>query len=216
MRTLKTGEISYLFYEHVNFILNPGEGVYRDESNPTYFNLYESQDGNAIPTGTYYMSLWVDDLSLEAEDNEINNLSVGNHQLSIEGGSISPFNAANPVDKKGVSSKSEFSSKKLAKSGDRNRVAVVGQTENQSFNFNGKRLPSARVMMKKVRISDEPDGTRRLAVVEDESPAETTQQFGILKGEKRHSKVIQAADKAIFPRVRKVELPETTEVPHEK
>ena len=55
----------FLFYEDAIHILNPGRKLYRDESNPASFNILRDQRGNPVPSGTYYMSLWVDDLDQE-------------------------------------------------------------------------------------------------------------------------------------------------------
>ena len=58
-----------LFYEQANVILLPGQSVTRMKTVRATFNLMESQDGEAVEPGTYYLSLWIDDESLEPEDN---------------------------------------------------------------------------------------------------------------------------------------------------
>jgi len=67
----------YLFFEKGNSILEPGRFVSRDETNQAFFNLYQDAFGNTIPSGTYYMALWVDDLNREKESDESNNYSLG-------------------------------------------------------------------------------------------------------------------------------------------
>ncbi len=79
-------DIYYLFYEGVEFQLASGESVYRDQYNPAYFNVFETSAGSSIPAGTYYMSLWVDDLERVEESNEINNLSVASNTVTIVNG----------------------------------------------------------------------------------------------------------------------------------
>ncbi len=76
----------YLFYETTSFVLEPGGNVYRNFSNPANFNISYTQDGYNIPDGSYYMSLWVDDLNKIAESNESNNISTGNNTVSILNG----------------------------------------------------------------------------------------------------------------------------------
>jgi len=67
----------YLFFEKGNSILEPGRFVSRDETNQAFFNLSQDAFGNTIPSGTYYMALWLDDLNREKESDESNNYSLG-------------------------------------------------------------------------------------------------------------------------------------------
>lgn len=101
----------YLFYEHGNHILNPNQIVYRDENNPASFNLYKTQEGNNVPTGTYYMALWVDDRNKEQESDETNNYSLGGNRVPIS------------------------ATRSLSKSLDSSRSSVISEA------YNGKRLP---------------------------------------------------------------------------
>ncbi len=74
----------FLFSEDVYNILSAGNGCsYRDESLEASFNLYHDKYFNNIPNGTYYMSLWVDNLNEEEESNEINNYSTGGDLITI-------------------------------------------------------------------------------------------------------------------------------------
>ncbi|GAB4267026.1 MAG: hypothetical protein Kow0065_17700 [Methylomicrobium sp.] len=127
------GNTYFLFYENAGFILNPGQYVYRDAASAAYFNLYFSQSGNVIPSGTYYMSLWVDDLEKEPESNEINNISTGNQLVTVYG-----F-AAQPRSLQQKSTTPEH------------RVSL----------FNGKRIPE-NVLMRKVEITDRAGGGKSL------------------------------------------------------
>jgi hypothetical protein len=74
----------FLFSEDVYNILSAGNGCsYRDESLEASFNLYHDKYFNNIPNGTYYMSLWLDNLNEEEESNEINNYSTGGDLITI-------------------------------------------------------------------------------------------------------------------------------------
>ena len=172
----------FLFYEDANYILDPEDTVYRDESNQASFNLFSSQRGNRVPAGTYYMSLWVDDQGLEEENNENNNLSVGNQFVRITRTSAA-----------------------------KNRAAQSSQSENAAMGtssaFNGRRLP-AGIAMKKVEILDNPDGTRSMVFPGDaaQSSAKSSRRpikplrHGQAEAPSRYEKVIRAADQVVFPR----------------
>lgn len=73
----------YLFFEDSNFILQPGEIVFRDETSAAPFNLLRSQLGNDVPAGEYFIGAWVDDLDQEEESNEINNSSFDNLTVQV-------------------------------------------------------------------------------------------------------------------------------------
>ena len=177
-----TGRHWFLFYEDATRILNPGHRLYRDENNQVHFNVLRDQDDDPVPSGTYYMSLWVDDLNQERESNEINNLSVGNQFVSISGASAA-----------------------------KNRAAQSSQGGNAATSassaFNGRRLP-ADIAMRKVEIVDNPDGTRRMVLSGDdaESSAAPSRQpikplhHGQAETSSRYEKIIEAADQVVFPK----------------
>ena len=183
------GRFWYLFYEAADDILYPGEFFYRHESNQATFNIFRDQFGADVPSGTYYMSLWVDDLYREEESNEVNNLSVGNQLVSISSANSSQNHAA-----------------KSTQSGN----AAAGA----SSAFNGRRLP-AGIAMKKVEILDNPDGTRRMVFAGDaaqpsappsQRPIKPLRQ-GQVEAPSRYEKVIRAADQVVFPRGETKHLP---------
>lgn len=68
----------FVVYEPIPFELLPGESAYRDAFNRLRFNFPDN-----VPTGTYYMALWVDDLDTIHELNEQDNISFGD-QVRIE------------------------------------------------------------------------------------------------------------------------------------
>ncbi len=70
----------YVVYETIPLDIGPGESVYRDQENniPFYFP-------DNIPTGIYYMGVWVDDLNRVPESNEYDNISFGEQMVNIQG-----------------------------------------------------------------------------------------------------------------------------------
>ena len=176
------GRYWYLFYEDANHILHPGQSLYRDERNSAPFSLLRDQFENPVPAGTYYISLWVDDLDKERESNEINNLSVGNQFVSIIWTSSAKSHAAQS-----------------------NTTEAARPTVHASSAFNGRRLP-AGIAMRKVEIVEDPDGTRRL-IAGDAAPSSTAPsqpikplRHGQAEASGRYEKVVGAADQVVFPR----------------
>ena len=178
----EAGAYWYLYFEDASHILSPGETVYRDESNQAPFNLFRDQFGNQVPAGTYYMSLWVDDLDEEQEGNEVNNLSVGNQLVSIS---------------RVGSAKSRTAQSTLG----------GGATAGASSAFNGRRLP-ADIAMRKVEIVDDPDGTRRMVLSGDAARSLTAASrrsakslhHGQAESPSHYEKTIRAANQVVFPR----------------
>lgn len=178
----EAGTYWYLFFEGANHILNPEEAVYRDENNPARFNLFRDQFGNPVPAGTYYISLWVDDLDEEREGNEVNNLSVGNEFVSIRQTSSARPHAA------------ESNQREDAAGG----AASV---------FNGRRLPPG-IAMRKVEIVDDLDGARRMVIAGDAAPSLAAPSrppikplhHGQAEASSRHEKGVRAANQVVFPR----------------
>lgn len=203
----------FLFYEQADVHLQPQEDI----TSFGEFNLYESVLGESIPAGVYYMSLWVDDESFEQEENEINNLSVGNQQVEIGSGVV----ARSGDTKEAVSrssirkTKSQMPVRKRA-AATRSAPKTLPKNAHDSFVFNGNRLPTRPVMMKKVRLSDNPDGTRSLTVIDDKAFASTSTQADAIKNEQYFAKTAQARDLAVFPRTKRIEMPPSTEATHAK
>ncbi len=82
-QTLGNGNEIFLFYEEAGFSLSPGGTIFRDNSSPAYVNVYKDAHGNDVPSGVYYMALWVDDLDQIVESNELNNGSYGWNTLDV-------------------------------------------------------------------------------------------------------------------------------------
>ncbi len=132
------GNEQYLFIEKTQYLLQPGNYIYRDETVPAQFSLYKDYAGNPIPAGTYYMALWVDRLNAENESNEINNISYSWNTVSI-GAAMS-------------SSKASSGNGSTTSATRRVRVTTSGKA------YNGKVLPPANVQMRRVEIMRNDDG----------------------------------------------------------
>ncbi|MGD8912469.1 MAG: C1 family peptidase [Candidatus Thiodiazotropha sp.] len=187
----------YLFYEPVDYLLEPDSYVYRSGDSAASFSLFYTQGGSAIPSGTYYMSLWVDDQGYEQESNEINNLSVGNSQVTLTNDSYRSTGDSQQESIKKIASDSNSGMRALA---------FDGRGEGIRHSFNGRRIPDTGVLMRKVRIADQADGTRTLTLMDDDIPV-SAQQTGVMSGEKKYNKVIHAADQAVFPRAKRLKMP---------
>jgi len=87
------GDEWVLFYEHGDYILEPGSTVVRDANSRANFQLYVDAFGNSIPAGVYYMAVWVDDQNREPESDEYNNYSLG-AELVFIGDGFSSFRSS--------------------------------------------------------------------------------------------------------------------------
>jgi hypothetical protein len=190
----------YLFYEHVDYLLEPDSYVYRSGDSAASFSLFYTQTGSAIPSGTYYMSLWVDDQGYEQESNEINNLSVGNSQVTLTNNSYRPTGDTQQESIKKIASDSDSGMQALA---------FDGRGEGIRHSFNGRRIPNTGVLMQKVRIAEQADGTRTLTLMDDDDKPVSAQQTGVMSGEKKYNKAIHAEDQAVFPRAKRLKMPIT-------
>ena len=144
------GRTYFLFYEDATHVLRPNQVIYRDSSKPASFNLYRDQFGNTVPSGTYYISLWVDDLGQVRESNEWNNLSTGINRVTIGGRGRSneqQSDVVSQVDEETTSAAPELES-----------------------TFNGKVLPDP--LWRQVEIVDREDGTRELIFFAKQSQPE--------------------------------------------
>ena len=131
--TLGNDNEIYLFYENAGDYLYSGEMFYRDSSNPVSFNLYQDFYGDTVPSGDYYMALWVDDLNLEDESNELNNGSYDWGTVTISSYGL----GANGLDSETTDLKKKMidSSRKLSRKA-----------------YNGRKLPSKDILLQKVEI----------------------------------------------------------------
>ena len=131
----------FLFFESADFYLDPGEIIYRDSSNTASFNLYWDYFGRAVPSGIYYMALWVDDLDQENESNELNNGSYCWGTVNIN---TSGYSSGSNK------SESEIMYSKKNKTG--SNLKLLGKA------YNGRKLPSKDILLQKVKISRTPAG----------------------------------------------------------
>ncbi len=181
----------FLFYEDATHRLAPGGALYRDSGNPAYFNIFRSQFGNNVRSGTYYMSLWVDDLDQVRESNEWNNVSVGRGRVTIR--------------------RSAQEGRK--QSGDIGEATTGNAPKGSTWQstFNGKVLPGR--LTRKVALIDHDDGSRQLVFLDEEPrslpPAATVGQpkTGAKEGGGAYEKTNQSEDIRFFPRVGVVNMP---------
>ena len=147
----RAGRSYFLFYEDASHVLRPNAAIFRDSGNPASFNLYRDEFGNTVPAGTYYMSLWVDDLGQVRESNEWNNVSIGTNRVTIgRGRSVEQeSDVVSQVDRETTPAEPEFES-----------------------TFNGKVLPDP--LWRQVEIVDHEDGTRELIFLAQQSQPEPT------------------------------------------
>jgi hypothetical protein len=175
------GNFHFIFFETTPFILEPNTDVYRNVDNPAYLNVLTDTDDTEIPLGNYYISFYVDLLEIVEESNEYNNKSTSYTNLDII-----------PL----TSNKGNNSATRKLKA---NKA------------FNGKRIVSSKVAMKKVEIVNNAEGQKVIKVIGDvvqtKVAAKSRKQSVELKlsvdKENNISKVltkkIESRNKRIFP-----------------
>ena len=147
----RAGRSYFLFYEDATHEMRPNGAIFRNSRNPASFNLYRDQFGRTVPSGTYYISLWVDDLDQVRESNEWNNVSIGINRVTI-----------------GRSRSAEQQSDVV---GQVDRETTPAEPELEST-FNGKVLPDP--LWRQVKIVDHEDGGRELIFLAQRSQPEPT------------------------------------------
>ncbi|MBK8970886.1 MAG: hypothetical protein IPM37_05785 [Hahellaceae bacterium] len=182
-----------LFYEQADTLLASGQSITRDENRQGRFSLMQTQDGEPVEPGTYYLSLWIDDEALEQEDNEVNNLSIGNQQPRIDESGVTP------------AASSEASA---------GRSATRAPSSLRFSSFNGKRLPSKPQWVRRVNVVEGRDGIRRVIMADDAEVQRTPSIQSVPR--KVYSKRIGASDPVVFPRTQTVLMPEPRDMPYAK
>jgi hypothetical protein len=184
------GNEIFLFYEQAAFILAPGGTVYRRAGqNPAHFNLYESYDNGYVPSGTYYMALWVDDTDAENESNELNNGSYSWGTIPISG----YFGATRSGVK---SSRTDNTSSLLSATGQDANLDGSGKA------YNGKKLPPTNLIWQKVEITRLGNGGTSMKILDQKMGAPVTE-----KDQPKYSKTISAKTKVIFPTTSATPMP---------
>ena len=190
-----------LLYEAATHILDPGEWVYRDDNNSAYFSIYQDAFGGSVPAGLYYMALWVDDLDLIEESNELNNYSLGGNQVRVS-------YASSPV----VTSDGNRGSRLVgAKAVVEQNLLVQSTRQTPDRLYNGYELPPHDALVKKVRIERSPQGGTSLTVVEDATSSDTTSPSLSEAGDDEfpvHAQQRHSADVVIFPIVEEFVMPQ--------
>ena len=179
------GNEIFLFFEKAQFLLEPGGIVYRNNFSSAHFNLYEDYYGDYVTPGIYYMGLWVDDLNIIDESNELNNCSYSWGIVNIS---------------------SYYGSAKTLLNGEEQPSPSPG-VELSGNAYNGKRLPSEDVAMKKVMITRTTSGEIDMQVLDE--PAVMTESTGT----GFHTKKIFSEAQVIFPSLEKIPMPDGVSSP---
>ena len=193
----------FLFYEASEYALDPDSYVYRDESNPAYFNIYQDHWSDAVPSGVYYMALWVDDRDNVGESNELNNYSLGGNQVQISYGASSPVVAAD-------GSRESLSTRARALM----QQSQLFQPSRQALNrlYNGHELPAPDVLVQEVRIERTPQGGMSLSVVADGTSTDGPPPSLSENSDEEfpaHAQQRRSADTIIFPVVEEFAMPQS-------
>ena len=170
------GDEIFLFGERARVPLEPGDTLYRDDSTPASYSLYFDFFGNRVPTGIYYLALWLDPDNSLAESNEINNASLSWGTVGIGGG---------------------FGSS-AATSEARAQSSLQTSAMNGGEAYNGKILPDRHSSMRKVRISTTPQGGRRIEFLDKGPVAATAPRVKAVQAHRR-AKLARARQHVIFP-----------------
>ncbi len=196
-QTVGNGNELFLFYESTQYLLEPGGSIFRNASNSAFFNLYQTQNGNSVPSGTYYMALWVDDRNVEAESNELNNGSYWWDPVRIGSGYRSSLSTLNSLSTRNYGDSDDdnivdYSAVAEAASG----VMETGKA------YNGRKLPPQDLIWKKVEVVRTMNGFARLKAVDEP----TEQKMAVRKSTSGYSKKISARTKVIFPTASSIEM----------
>ena len=174
------GNEIYLFREQASYYLEPNEYVFRDDYSAASFNLYQDYRKNPVPPGIYYMAIWVDDLNMEEESNELNNGSYSWGGIPVYDWDSGRTDADD----------SQFSS-----TPDPDAV-LSGRA------FNGKKLPPDNEILRKVHISRTKSGSTFLTVPDGQGlPPMVDRQMAPF------SKTISSQTGLVFPVTDKKAMP---------
>ena len=199
------GNEIYLFFEASDHALEPESYVYRDESNPASFNIYQDIFGDAVPDGTYYMALWVDDLGKVEESNELNNYSLGGDEIRISGPPSQLVAAAGNRQPPPAGAATDVQQEALH----------LPERRAPNRLYNGLELPAHRVLVREVRIGRTPQGGTSLSLPAHGGSSEAPRSAPLLatdSGEEfpAHAQQQQSADSIIFPVAEAVPMPKNS------
>jgi hypothetical protein len=180
----------HLYYENAGYYLFPGEYIYRDETNPAWFDLKRDAFGQVVPSGEYFMALWVDDLDEESESNELNNGSYSWGTVAVN-------------DAYGWSGTTGTAVSE-------NNSTVIRKNRRYGRAYNGKKLPPADVLKRKVLISRDDDGSVSLTFA-DRKPTGVKRADASGLRRKRLKRMASRAG-LIFPAGNRKAMPERAEI----
>lgn len=170
------GDEIFLFSEPANFALDPGSTLYRDDSAPAPFSLFFDAFGKSVPTGVYYLALWLDPNNSLAESNESNNASLSWSTVAINNG-LGPSAAADYV-------------RRLAS--EEHGSITPGEA------YNGKILPGVQGSARQVRISSTPRGKRQVEFLDTGASRDNGQRIDAAPP-RPWAKLAHARQQVIFP-----------------
>jgi len=177
-QTAGNGNEIFLFYEKAAFYLNPGSTIYRDKSHAARFKLYVDQYGASVLPGIYHMGVWVDDLNTIDESNELNNSSYSWGIVNV---------LSYPGALKTTSSEDNHS--------------TFG-SELSGKAYNGKKLPPADLVMKKVMITRGTSGEINMQMLDDDPIKNTETSRSDFQ-----TKEISSGTGLIFPSSERIPMP---------
>jgi hypothetical protein len=174
--TIGDGDEIFLFSEPANYNIDPGGSLYRDESAPAAFSIFYDNVGFPVPTGVYYLALWLNPNQSLAESNTGNNASLSWGTVAITNG-LNATSAARLGD--------------TPSSGGHDSPAA-------SEAYNGKLLPGPQATVRKVRIRDTADAGRAIEFLADDASAD---RGPLVRPAASHtwSKFAHARHQVIFP-----------------
>ena len=178
-QTLGNGNEIYLFYETAGYYLEPGHMIYRNSASAASFNLYRDYSGNIVPSGVYYLALWVDDLNKENESNEYNNGSYSWSTVNISTYQARPDKAESKMIYLGKD--------------------IINSSSKSSWKaYNGRKLPSKNIALQKVEVRRTAGGIMTMNVLDT----------NIMAGTVPKTKKISSKAKLIFPSTVEIPMPD--------
>lgn len=171
--TIGDGNEIFLFSEVSPYTIAPGGTLYRNDSIPAAFSIFSDNAGYPVPTGVYYLALWVNANHSLTESNTGNNASLSWGTLSITNGLGAGVTAGMPAP------------------------AMRSASMTAMEAYNGKRLPAPDAPVRMVRIRETAPGSRVMELLgdDDTDPGPATSA----EPARTWSKEAHARHQVIFP-----------------
>lgn len=176
------GDELFLFDEAAAFDIDPGGSLYRNESAPGSFSIFYDHLGYPVPTGEYYIALWVDSNDYLAESNKGNNASLSWGTVAINNGIGARGSRSDP------------------------RALLGDGSPSPGEAYNGKVLPGRQASVRRVRISDTAQRGRQMELLDGDAAPESGPRVKAAESH-RWSKQARARQQVIFPTVEMKPMP---------